>query len=65
MHIEVETNRRKIRQRLEREGWVLVRTNGPHDIFENAETHQTIPLPRRRSLTSGTARSIAKRAGWV
>jgi predicted RNA binding protein YcfA (HicA-like mRNA interferase family) len=60
----VETNTRKIISRLEREGWVNV-GGGSHDRFVNEERPEMmIPVPRHRELTPGTARSIAKAAGW-
>ena len=66
MHeLNAETNRRKVTQRLEQDGWVLTRTAGPHDVYTHAEIRYTIPVPRHRTLTPGTARDIAKRAGWL
>ena len=61
----VETNTRKIIARLGREGWVNV-GGGRHDRFVNASRPDTmIPVPRHRELSPGTARSIAKAAGWI
>jgi predicted RNA binding protein YcfA (HicA-like mRNA interferase family) len=61
--LELET--RKVRARLEREGWVNI-GGGNHDRFVNSNRPGImIPVPRHRSLTSGTARSIAKAAGWL
>jgi predicted RNA binding protein YcfA (HicA-like mRNA interferase family) len=60
-----ETNTRKIISRLEREGWVNV-GGGNHDRFVNQKRPEMmIPAPRHRELTPGTARSIAKAAGWI
>lgn len=61
----VETNTRKIVIRLERDGWVNI-GGGSHDRFVSA-AHPgiMIPVPRHRELTPGTARSIAKAAGWI
>ena len=61
----IETNTRKIVARLEQEGWVDV-GGGSHDRFVNPQHPGTmIPVPRHRELTPGTARSIAKAAGWI
>lgn len=61
----IETNTRKIIARLEREGWTNI-GGGSHDRFVNSAHPETmIPVPRHRELTPGTARSIAKAAGWI
>ena len=66
MHVvKVETNRKKVIQRLEQDAWVLTREAGKHDIYTHDEIRFVIPVPRHRTLTPGTARSIAKRAGWI
>lgn len=59
----VETNRRRIIRRLKLEGWVLIRQSG-HDIFEHPDVEGIIVVPRHNQLTTGTAYSIAKQAGW-
>jgi mRNA interferase HicA len=64
-----ETNRRKIVQRLEAEGWTRLDRDGPHDLYASptpARPGETavIPVPRHRELSPGVARSIARRAGW-
>lgn len=62
---KIETNTRKIIARLERDGWVNV-GGGGHDRFVNKDRHGVmIAVPRHRELTPGTARSIAKAAGWI
>jgi predicted RNA binding protein YcfA (HicA-like mRNA interferase family) len=61
----IETNTRKIVTRLEREGWVNV-GGGGHDRFVKTDRPgEMIPVPRHRELTPGTARSVAKAAGWI
>jgi len=61
----IETNTRKIVARLEREAWANI-GGGSHDRFVNpAFPGIMIPVPRHRELTPGTARSVAKAAGWV
>ena len=60
----VETRTRRIRQRLEREGWYLYRHGAGHDIYHHASIALVITLPRHRTVKPGVARSIAKAAGW-
>jgi predicted RNA binding protein YcfA (HicA-like mRNA interferase family) len=61
----VETNTRKIVARLEREGWTNI-GGGAHDRFIHAKRPGTmITVPRHKTLTPGTARSIARAAGWI
>jgi len=50
--------------RLLREGWVNI-GGTRHDRFVQENLPGVmIPVPRHRELTAGTARSIAKAAGW-
>ncbi len=59
-----ETNTRKIIARLLAEGWHNV-GGGSHDRFIHTNIPgEMITVPRHRELTHGTARSIAKAAGW-
>ena len=59
-----ETNTRKIIARLLAEGWQNI-GGGSHDRFIHAERIGVmVSVPRHRELTPGTARSIAKAAGW-
>ncbi|UXN59904.1 type II toxin-antitoxin system HicA family toxin [Phyllobacterium zundukense] len=51
--------------RLEAEGWINV-GGGNHDRFIHKDRPELmIPVPRHRELSPGTARSIAKAAGWM
>ena len=43
---------------LDKEGCVLVRTRGGHDIYRNVITGATQPVPRHREINELTARSI-------
>jgi len=62
---KVETNARKIVARLEKDGWISI-GGGSHDRFVNEKRPGVmITVPRHRQLTLGTARSIAKAAGWM
>jgi predicted RNA binding protein YcfA (HicA-like mRNA interferase family) len=59
-----ETNTRKIVSRLETEGWINI-GGGNHDRFVHKDNAGVmITVPRHRELSPGTARSIAKAAGW-
>jgi predicted RNA binding protein YcfA (HicA-like mRNA interferase family) len=58
-----ETNTRKIKRRLEREGWKNM-GGGEHDLFEHPDKPGRIIVPRHRSVSIGVARGIAKDAGW-
>jgi predicted RNA binding protein YcfA (HicA-like mRNA interferase family) len=59
-----ETNTRKIIAKLLAEGWQNI-GGGSHDRFiHTAKPGEMITVPRHRELTPGTARSIAKAAGW-
>jgi predicted RNA binding protein YcfA (HicA-like mRNA interferase family) len=61
---KVETNRRDIIARLEREGWVN-RGGGNHDVFEHPQRKGRVVVPRHRAVNPITARSIALAAGWL
>jgi predicted RNA binding protein YcfA (HicA-like mRNA interferase family) len=65
MTAAIETSTRKILGRLEREGWRKV--GGPrHDEFQHPDKPSVvITVPRHRRLSIGTARAIAKAAGWI
>jgi predicted RNA binding protein YcfA (HicA-like mRNA interferase family) len=54
-----------IRRRLEREGWTIRPSKGPHDIFVKPG-RPLVAVPRGRGdLSPGTARAIARNAGWL
>jgi predicted RNA binding protein YcfA (HicA-like mRNA interferase family) len=60
----VETNRRKIIMRLERDGWTL-RRGGRHDVYQHPSfPDRAIVVPRHTTLSPGVARKIARDAGW-
>jgi predicted RNA binding protein YcfA (HicA-like mRNA interferase family) len=61
----IETNTRKVIARLKQEGWRHV-GGGRHDKFKHpAKPGVRIIVPRHRTLSIGTARVIAKAAGWL
>ena len=60
----IETDRRKLVARLEREGWVG-RHGGEHDVYKHPTQPGRIVIPRHRKISLGVARTIAKQAGWI
>ena len=59
------TNSRDIKQRLEREGWMLKRVRGSHHVFKHPASHETIVLPHpRKDLGLGLVRAIYLQAKW-
>lgn len=62
----VERDSRKILARLKREGWQPVGTRGSHHKLRHPVTGKTIIVPHpKKDLPEGTARNIAKQAGWL
>ncbi len=62
--IVMERNSRKIVQRLKQEGFVEVSVVGSHHKF--AKNGRTVIVPHpKKDLPEGTARAIAKQAGWI
>jgi predicted RNA binding protein YcfA (HicA-like mRNA interferase family) len=62
---KVETNARKIADRLKADGWTN-KGGGRHDRFVNeSQPEKMIVVPRHREISPGVARSIAKAAGWI
>jgi predicted RNA binding protein YcfA (HicA-like mRNA interferase family) len=60
-----ETNRNAVVRRLVREGWVLERSGGAHDIYVHPDQPGVLVIPRHRTLSPGVARAIAKQVGWI
>ena len=60
----IETNSRKIVKRLKDEGFEHVHTVGSHQKFAKGERRVTVPHPKK-DIPMGTARQIAKQAGWL
>lgn len=64
--MHVERNSRKILARLMREGWQLLNIEGSHHKLRQQESGKTIIVPHpKKDLPTGTARAIAKHAGWL
>ena len=62
--MRMERDSRKIVKRLLTDGFVLVATKGSHHKFRKDGTTVIVPHPKR-DLPLGTARSIARMAGWA
>ena len=64
--LELERDSRRIVKRLEAEGWVLVKTSGSHHKFKHPDrAHHIVVAHPTKDLPIGTARAIAKAAGWL
>ena len=57
-------NSREIVKRLKAEGFELVTVKGSHHKFRKGGTVVVVPHPKK-DLPLGTARSIARRVGWI
>lgn len=68
IHIEtgatMERNSSKIINRLKSEGFELVSIRGSHHKFRKDGKSIVVPHPKK-DLPTGTARNIAKEAGWL
>lgn len=60
----MERDSRKIIKRLKEEGYELISIRGSHHKFRKGEKVLIIPHPKR-DLPLGTARALAKDAGWL
>ncbi len=64
--MQVERNSRRILARLHDEGWRLVSVEGSHHKLRHDATGRTVIVPHpKKDLPTGTARSIARFAGWL
>ena len=59
----MERNSRRIVKRLIADGFVLVSSKGSHHKFRRGTQTVIVPHPKR-DLPLGTARNIARMAGW-
>ena len=57
-------NSREIVKRLKEEGFELVSVRGSHHKFRKGGITVVVPHPKK-DLPVGTARSIARRVGWI
>jgi predicted RNA binding protein YcfA (HicA-like mRNA interferase family) len=63
---KVERNSRKIIKRLESEGWEFVKAEGSHHKFIHRSMKYPVIVPHpKKDLPHGTARAIARAAGWL
>lgn len=60
----MERDSKKIVKRLRAEGFELVSVRGSHHKFRKDDRTVIVPHPRK-GLPTGTARSIARQAGWI
>lgn len=60
----MERDSKKIVKRLMSEGFELVKAQGSHHKFRRGSITVIVPHPKK-DLPIGTARSIAKMAGWL
>lgn len=60
----VLTNSKDIVRRILAEGWVLVSSKGSHHKFRKDGQSLIVPHPKK-DLPYGTARNIARAAGWL
>ena len=64
VYIHMETDSRKIINRLISEGFEKVSQKGSHMKLRKGNRIVIVPHPKR-DLPKGTARNIAKMAGWI
>lgn len=60
----IERDSRKILQRLKEDGFELVSVSGSHHKLRRDGRTVIVPHPQK-DLPLGTARAIAKQAGWI
>lgn len=60
----MDRNSRDIIRRLLRDGYEEVSVKGSHHKYRKGERTVIVPHPKR-DLPVGTARAIAKQAGWL
>jgi predicted RNA binding protein YcfA (HicA-like mRNA interferase family) len=60
----MERDSRKIVKRLKDEGFELISVAGSHHKFRKVSITVIVPHPKK-DLPTGTAKAIAKQAGWI
>lgn len=60
----METDSKKIIKKLKESGFELVSVKGSHHKFRKGSKTVIVPHPKK-DLPTGTARAIAKQAGWL
>jgi predicted RNA binding protein YcfA (HicA-like mRNA interferase family) len=62
--MRMERGSKKIVKRLKDEGFELISIKGSHHKFRKGPLTVIVPHPKK-DLPIGTAREIAKQAGWI
>jgi predicted RNA binding protein YcfA (HicA-like mRNA interferase family) len=62
--MRMERNSKRIVRRLLDDGFDLIGISGSHHKFRKGAVTVVVPHPKK-DLPTGTARAIAKQAGWV
>jgi len=55
--------RRELLRRLQKEGCILLRSGGNHDIYINSKTGKKQPIPRHNEIDEVLARHIIRHLG--
>lgn len=63
-YVRMERDSKKIIKRLKDEGFEEVSVRGSHHKFRKGDVTVIVPHPKK-DLPLGTARAIAKQAGWI
>jgi predicted RNA binding protein YcfA (HicA-like mRNA interferase family) len=64
IYMRMERDSKRIVKRLLDEGFELIAVSGSHHKFRKGELTVIVPHPKK-DLPTGTARAIAKQAGWI
>lgn len=64
IYVRMERDSKKIVKRLKDEGFELVSIKGSHHKYRKGALTVIVPHPKK-DLPTGTAREIAKQAGWI
>lgn len=64
IYMRMERNSKRIVKRLKDEGYELISVSGSHHKFRKGAVTIIVPHPKK-DLPTGTARAIAKTAGWI
>lgn len=64
IYMRMERDSKKIVKRLKEDGFELIGIKGSHHKFRKGALTVIVPHPKK-DLPIGTAREIAKQAGWL
>lgn len=64
IYLRMERGSKRIVARLRRDGFELVSVRGSHHKFRKGDVTVIVPHPKK-DLPIGTARAIARDAGWL